>query len=282
MLDHRQRRHFALPQAVCEQSRQLLGGRRDQRKLGNKVRCFCQQQPPDLGKLGQLMVGDKPPFPFAFFRGAEASSSRSRKPNSGAASAQGAPFSISSSIVNGSTVSIDDSTDRSATAAISASSSSARSPLCGCSSAWIARYATEILADPLEDRRRRRLGKRRRHQIDPQHAIVDGAAPGQFDPAEPAIGHLGYDRTVAVEQRDVGRGGTGAEPGYPQSRRSRHAAERRNGTNPPEPPRQKTDALKLRAGPRPAAPEEPGARRRAALDESDIGRANPTIADGSR
>ncbi len=86
MLYHRQRRRFALPQTVCEQFRQLLGGGGEQREFGNKVRRFCQQQPPDFGKLGQLVVGDRRHSRSVSSAAPKRSSSRIRKPNSGAAS----------------------------------------------------------------------------------------------------------------------------------------------------------------------------------------------------
>ncbi len=101
----------------------------------------------------------------------------------------------------------------------------------------------QFRGDPVQYFRRRRLGERRRDEVDAHRAVVGGPLPGQLDAAEPAIAKLSDAGARLVKKVDVGRSGASSGPGQPHPGLARHATERRGDADLPKPPRQKAVPL---------------------------------------
>ena len=197
MLDHRQRRGAA-PGAV----RLRTGGRgqipRPRRRRSARVR----QPVPAVRRAADARLPARradrscrrSSRPGRLREAAPKRRSRpSRYSKSGAASATIAPFSTSSSIVNGTSASTMPSSASSPTEAISASSSNFCSACAAASSSGMAASGRDDVGDRRQRRRRRVLAQRGRDQIDAQRRFVGGGAAGQLDPAEPAIRQFADD-----------------------------------------------------------------------------------------
>ena len=151
---------------------------------------------------------------------------------------------MTSSIVNGTSGSTTDWTACSATEAISASSSRALSSRAGVSAGVEARAPTISSISP-STAGAAASRKGRRHQVDPQGAVLGRRAPGQLDTAEPAFRQLADDIARLIVESDIGGSRTRADPGDAQTRADRQPPERRHKPHPPKAPGQETHAVQL-------------------------------------
>ncbi len=245
MFDHRHRRCIGRPRAIGEQARHLLGQRGDQGELGDQFGRLGEQQTPDLGDVGEVVGFGEPPHPTRFRSGAEARE-------------QAQQVFEQRRGVGGDGTALDHILDRERHIRIDYRHHRLQRdrrdqcieqqrvlvmPVAG-----IRRQAAELrdnLFDPPKHLGARGFRQRRRHQIDPQRAILGGHSAGELDPPEPAIGEFANNLAGRVEQSDVGGSGSCAEAGYPKPGATSRPPERGGDAHPPEAPRQETGTLQV-------------------------------------